>query len=235
MNLDFLNKIIFRDATTSDVDFIVETIIEAEKSGTDCISSCNIFCFSPEYFKSLLKNILLKDYSDYEYSLSGFTVAEYLGYPIGALGSWIEEENDTPSFMIKANELIPSILAEKKEIAINNLKAIRGFSLKLEKQAVQLEYGYVVEEHRRKKVFTNLILQNIKKHVTRKASFNLIQTNMLKANYKSFNAYVNLGFVINEEKIMTNSEVLTLFPSDTKVSLMIEKNNILPLLKHLYD
>ena len=230
-----LSDLKIRKATIKDIDFLIQTIIEADKSGSSCVSSCNVFCFSLEYFETILKDILLKDYSNYEYSLSGFLIAELQGKAVGALGSWIEEEQDIPSFMIKANEIIPKLIDEKKDAAINNLKAIKGFNIKLQKLAIQLEYAYVVEEQRRKKIFTKLIVANIKKHLARNVPFTNVQTIMFKDNFKSFNAYTKLGFVVDQEKKMSNPAILNLFPFDTKVSMVLKKENILNLVEEYSD
>lgn len=231
--MEFIDQVKFRPATVDDVDFIITTIIEAEKSGETTISSCKIFQFTEEEYRTHLQDILLKELVDYEYSLSGFLVAEYQNEVIGALGSWVEEENDVPSFMIKANEVIPLIHPDKKNEVMQALHLIKGFNIKRQTHFIQLEYAFVSEEYRRRKVFTNLIKRSIAKHAKRGVPFQGVQAILLKMNFKSYNAFKNLSFKISEEKKAQNEQTLEFYPYDTKVALTIDKATADTLIKNL--
>lgn len=223
---NFIQNVSIRKAEENDVDFIIDTIIEAEKSGTDKIVSCGLFLLTEKKLREILKEILLKDIEDYEYSLSGFLVAEYKKEVIGALGSWIEELNDIPGSIIKANILIPYLDINNLSIIKNRLRKLNNFGIKREKGAIQLEYGYVVPEFRRRGVFTKLIKENIKKHFNGNFNPNKVETVLSKDNYKSFNCYNKLKFDVSFEVKTEDEELLQIFPYDTKVQLTAKENRL---------
>ncbi|GAB6283342.1 MAG: hypothetical protein STSR0008_21050 [Ignavibacterium sp.] len=223
---NFIQSVNIRKAEEKDVDFIIETIIEAEKSGTDKIVSCGLFLLTEEELRKILKEILLKDVEDYEYSLTGFLVAEYENNLIGALGSWIEELNEVPSSIIKANILIPYLDIQNLNIIKNRLKKLNNFGIKREKGAIQLEYGYVIPEFRRRNVFTKLIKENIKKHFNGHLNPNKVETILLKDNYKSFNCYQKLKFDVTFETKTDDEELKIIFPYATKVQFAAKGNKL---------
>ncbi|PIP77706.1 MAG: hypothetical protein COW85_07645, partial [Ignavibacteria bacterium CG22_combo_CG10-13_8_21_14_all_37_15] len=77
-----LNDLVVRNATPLDINFVIETIIEADKSGTPMSSACNILNLSEEEYKGILKDILNENIEGQEFSLSGFLIAELDGKPI---------------------------------------------------------------------------------------------------------------------------------------------------------
>ncbi len=223
---DFIQNVKIRKAEEKDVDFVIETIIEAEKSGTDKIVSCGLFLLTEDKLREILKEILLKDIEDYEYSLSGFLIAEYKDVSIGALGSWIEELNDLPSSIIKANILIPYLDINNLNIIKNRLRKLNNFGVKREKGAIQLEYGYVIHKFRRKGVFTKLIKENIRKHLNGNLNPNKVETILSKNNYKSFNCYNKLKFDVAFEVKTDDEEILQIFPYNTKVQLIAKGDRL---------
>jgi hypothetical protein len=52
-----------------------------------------------------------------------------------------------------------------------------------------------------------------------------VQVALLKANLKSFDAHIKLGFTIVEEKHVENPEIFKFFPFNTKVLLEINKED----------
>jgi len=100
------NDVIIRPATANDIDFVIEAIVESEKSGSNIISSCNIFGLTEEKFKEIIRKVLCENVPNYDYYLSGFIIAEKYGEYVGAMCSWIEAADDTPSGIIKATILL---------------------------------------------------------------------------------------------------------------------------------
>ena len=68
-------NISIRKATEKDIPFLIETIIAAEKSGTETIAYCSIFSLGKEEFTELLKNILEEDIQGQELCVSDFLIA----------------------------------------------------------------------------------------------------------------------------------------------------------------
>jgi len=71
-----IENLIIRQATADDIDFIIKTIIESDKSSTDVISACNIFSLSESEYKEILKNILAESIGNNEYDINGYLIAE---------------------------------------------------------------------------------------------------------------------------------------------------------------
>ncbi|MBZ0199320.1 MAG: hypothetical protein K8H86_05600, partial [Ignavibacteriaceae bacterium] len=107
--MNFIDEVNLSPATTEDIDIVLESIIEAEKSSTNVLSSCLIFNISENEFREVLNTILLEEIEDCELALSGYLVAKYRDEKIGALCSWVEGINGYDSAIIKANLLFAVI------------------------------------------------------------------------------------------------------------------------------
>ena len=69
----------YRVATLEDIPFLVKTIVEAEKSGTEVLSYSAIFGLSIGEVEEKLAIILDEEIDDCELSVSSFLVAEKEG------------------------------------------------------------------------------------------------------------------------------------------------------------
>ena len=220
----------FRQAGTEDIPFVIEAIVESEKSGSDKISSCNIFELSENEFKDILAEILKQDLPDYDYYLSGFIIAEMKGQFIGALGSWLEAPDDSASGMIKASMLFQYLDKSKMKAIGINTRIVKGLALNREKDTLQLEHGYVREEYRRQGVFTALLKENILRNYKRFREFKKVQGILFKDNYKSYNAHLKFGYEIADEKRVHDPSIFKFFPYDCKVLMEFNKEKIFKLL-----
>ena len=80
------NDYIIRKATIGDADFLVTTIIEAEKSSTNNLGLANYFEVTADELRQYLKAILEEEVDGCEFSVSSFIVAEYEGRVVSAKG-----------------------------------------------------------------------------------------------------------------------------------------------------
>ena len=62
-----MENLVIREASERDIDFIIETIIEADKSGSNVISACNILNVNEQEYRNILKNILNDNIEGQEY------------------------------------------------------------------------------------------------------------------------------------------------------------------------
>lgn len=223
-----------KQATVEDIDFVIEAIIESEKSGTDVISSCNIFGISEDEFKEILKEALPQNVEGYDYYLSGFLIAESNGEYAGASGSWLEGVNGTPSGILKATILFPYLERTKIKQICKNTQIIKGLTLPREAGTLQLEHGYVREKFRRKGVFVNMVTENIKRNLD-KYSFTKAQVILFKDNYKSYYGNLKIGCEVIEERKVDNPEILKFFPYNTKVLMEFNEEKTLSLSKYPYQ
>jgi len=212
-----LNDLVVRNATPLDINFVIETIIEADKSGTPMSSACNILNLSEEEYKGILKDILNENIEGQEFSLSGFLIAELDGKPIGALGSWVEGAVGVSSYILYSNILLNYMKKEKIPGILAKFKITKELSFRRDEGAIQLEYGYVKEEFRRKGVYTKLMAESVKKHYQQDKQIPKVQGICFRNNFKSLNASLKLGFELVESKVSQNEELKKIFPYNEKV------------------
>ena len=210
------DNINLRAAVPSDLEFIIESIIESEKSGSQIISTCNVFGFSEVEYKEILREILLEDINYCEYGLSGFLIAEYNGECVGTYASWIEGLGGISSGILKASILTPFLNKEKVEEMQRNKLFITALALRREVGALQLEYLYVKNNFRRRGLSSLLIKESIKCNLNR-YSFTKVQTILFKDNIPSYCTHLKLGFEVTEEKSADNKNVLKYFPYSSRV------------------
>ncbi|MHB1688639.1 MAG: GNAT family N-acetyltransferase [Ignavibacteriaceae bacterium] len=216
-----------RQATKNDIEFVIETIIESEKSGSQVVSSCKVFGLSEEKFKEILREVLAQDIEDYDYYLSGFIVAEKNGEYVGGLGSFFEG-TETHSGIIKATILFQYLDKSKMKEIAKNTRIIKGITPAREAGTLQLEHGYVKEKYRRQGVFITLLKENIKRNLVRH-TFPKVQGIIFKDNYKSYNAHLKFGYEVVDERKVDDPEVLNFFPYNTKLLLEFSGGKIAKL------
>ncbi len=220
-----ISDLSIRQATANDIDFVIEAIIESEKGTSNVVSSCNIFNLPEDRFKEILKDVLNQDIENYDYYLSGFLIAESNGEYIGASGSWIENADGTPSGLIKATVLFPYLDKTKMKEINKNSQIIKNLTFTRKNGTLQLEHGYVREKYRRQGVFSQLVMENIKRNF-HKNEFPLSQVVLFKQNYKSYNANLKVGYQVVEEKKVEDPVVLNYFPYNTKVLMEFGQDKI---------
>lgn len=229
--MSFIDEVVITPAGPEDLEIVLDTIIEAEKSGSEIISSCLIFEMSEQEYRELITTILLENHEDYEFSLSGFLVAKYKDENIGALGSWIESKGGIDSSIIKANALFTTMDRDKLIAVQPNLKTLRGTSFSRTPGALQLEYAYVKPEYRRKGVFTKLIRGQIARYLKTESALNAAEAVLFKENYKSYTCYGKLNFVEQEGINLKNQPSEKFFPYSERVLLRLNQNGFTPEVK----
>lgn len=141
-------EIIFRRATPSDVDFCVETVLQAESSGSD-IQPWTLFLNMPEdRVRGILREILLENIPGHELCLSAFTIAELRGEILGACGSWIEECEGKSSNLLKAEIMSYYFPRENLLHSFPLQEKIKEFNYPKEKHCAFFEYLYIRPECR---------------------------------------------------------------------------------------
>lgn len=218
-----IENLSIRQATFEDINFIIETIIEADKGGTNIISACNILSISEQEYKKILTNILTENIEGQEYSLSGFLIAEIETKPVGALGSWIEGAAGVSSYILYSNILLNYLEREKIPEVLSKFKITKEISFKREEGAIQFEYGYVREEFRRRGIYTRLMTESIKRFYLKNKNIKKTQGICFRENYKSVNAGLKIGFQIAEIKKSNNEILKKIFPYTEKI--LLELNN----------
>ena len=218
-------EINIRPATEADKDFLITSIIAAEKSGGDVVSYCAIFNISEDELRTALGNILDEDMEGQELSISGFLVAEVDGEKAAALSTWVENVNGMSSNMIKSNLLMYFIDREKILNAAPNLSLMNEVSIHRDDHALQIECVYTVPKYRGMGLSARLINEHIKLRQAASMPFNKVQVILLKNNTSAQKAYAKAGFTVVAEKRCTDRAILKLLPCDTKILMQKELNS----------
>jgi GNAT superfamily N-acetyltransferase len=206
-------NIVIRQAKANDKEFIINSIVEAEKSGSDMISYCAIFSITEHELHDILGNILDEEMDGQEFCISNFLVAEVDGQKAAALSTWIEQG----SGMIKSNLLLYFLGGDKITIAAPHLSLLNEINIRREAGALQVECVYTDKKFRGLGLIKQLIEESIKWRLTQGNSFTKAQVILLKNNDSAIRAYEKAGFSIAQEKQCPEKNILKILPGDAKI------------------
>ena len=221
-----LDGVCYRGATIKDVYFIVDAIVEAEKSGTDRLSYSAIFGLTEEEVRRYLAIMLSEEIDGCgELSISNYLLAEKGNQLIAASCAWVEGAEGMPTAVLKGNLLIFSLPEKVIERTIRLQKIFHELHFDYKNGAAFMGAGYVVKEFR-----GNNLLMILKDK----------QLNYFRTNPDISEAYVDtfscskaalrtnekLGFQVLRIKESNTTEILNYLPSNKKLLLrkVLEKH-----------
>ena len=210
-------KLIIRPASIRDIDFVVTTIIEAEKSSTDRIGPANYFEISEDDYRKYLHQMLEEEIDGCEISINNFVVAEYEGETVAARGGWLEGDNEEglPSSMIKSNLFAYFLPTEKLLKGKNKYDIVKGLMIEREMGTYQLEFSYTKPEFRGYHIMAMLDAYHINKAKEKGAK--KIQVHVSKGNAKALKARERSGFHAVGYFTSNHPQVKEYYPDDTIV------------------
>jgi hypothetical protein len=217
-----MEEFTFRTATINDVPFLVETIIEAEKSGSNILSWTTIFGLSESDSKRYLTDMLKEEIDGCELSISSFLVAETNGKVVAALSAWIEGENNESSAFLKGNLLsyiLPKDCIQKASLIQPLLQEIH---IDYISGSIQKGAGYVAKDYRHKNLFRLLTDEIIGRLLKRYPSVTDAYTQIYGSNIAAIKANEKADFKIVMVKESSNEEILRYVPSNKKVLMKKE-------------
>jgi len=209
--------LVVRRAAPKDRDFLVEAIIEAEKSGAQRISYCEIFSLTEDEVRALLASILDEDFEGQELCISGFLVAEVDGEYAGAACAWIEGESEMPSALIKANLLHHFLDAEKLERARPWFARLEALAIARKSGAAQLESIYVRAPHRGRGITGRILDEQLSLLRGRVPGLAKAQIILVDQNDRALRAYQKLGFRVALERRSEDPMLLSIVPGGVKI------------------
>lgn len=212
-----MNPVTFRNATITDIPFLVETIIEAEKSGTDILTYSTIFGLSKENTRKYLADMLAEEVDGCELSVSSFLLAEVDGQIVAALAAWIECIEEIPSSVLKGN-LLNYILPQealRKAISLNSL--LMEMRIENFPDTIQIGSGYVAPEFRGNNLVGILIQEQITRLSYNKSNVSECYLQVYGCNKSGIKAYERIGFKTILIKESTNKNILDYLPSKSKI------------------
>ncbi|MBN1414274.1 MAG: GNAT family N-acetyltransferase [Bacteroidales bacterium] len=214
-----MEEFIFRQATINDIPFLVDTIIEAEKSGTDILSYSTVFGIDENKSKEYIAKMLAEEIDGCEISVSSFVVAEYNRITAAALSAWVEGIKGVPSARIKGmllNYLLP------KECILRAASVdtiLSGIYIDYIPGTIQKGAMYVAEEFRGKNLIgklTNYIIEQLRNsHPEVKE----VYTQVFSCNIAALKVYEKNGFEIVKSVESGDSRIFLYLPSNKKYLL----------------
>jgi hypothetical protein len=211
-----------RKATINDIPFLVETIIEAEKSGTGILSWTTIFGLTEEEARKYISDMLLEEIDGCELSVSSFLVAEKDGKAVAALSAWVEGAENSPSIQLKGNLLTYILPKECIERAMTIHPIIKDVAIDYIPGSIQKGAGYVVKEFRHNNLFGILTDEITSRLIKSHPGVSQIYTQVFGCNIPAIRANEKAGFKIVKTKESSNNEVLSYLPSNKKHLMLKE-------------
>jgi ribosomal protein S18 acetylase RimI-like enzyme len=211
-------SLLFRQAKASDIPFLVEAIIAAEKSGTDRLSSATIYDLEEPEVERLLSEMLDEEIGGQELCFSSFHILESEEKPAATMAVWIEGEEGSSSVLRSA------LLAHY--IPMDNLKKAMAFrpvftDLRMDRTegSLQMESIYVAPEERGKGHLSALI-----KHISAqyKGKTKRAELQVDGENIRAIKAYEKIGFRISLERQSDKADALRILPSNKKCAMTLD-------------
>lgn len=216
---------IIRPATTKDVPFLVETIIEAEKSGTDKLSYTTIFGLSEAESRKYITQMFLEEVDGCELSISSFLVVEKDGKTAAALSAWIEGNQGVSSSVLKGN-LLKYILPERCLLHAQKVSSlIHELNIEYTENTIQIGAGFVAEEYRGNRLLGVLNDEIINRLSASNPDISEVYAQIFSNNFPSIRTYEKAGFRVIYKKKALSKEILNFLPSDEKILMKRESSN----------
>lgn len=214
----------YRKASVDDIPFLVEAIVEAEKSGTDKYGMAKLFGLNEDQMKTYLSAALEEEIDGCELSVSSFIVADYKGTPVAAFAGWVEGENEDgqPSSTLKSNLISFVFPAECIQRAADKSDILSAFQINKPFGTYQLEYAYTHPDFRGHKLMKNIINFHIARYVDLCPEYTKAQIEVAENNITAIRTYESCGFKIVGRFASNNKNIEEYFPCSTK--LLMEKD-----------
>ena len=214
-------EIKIRRATLDDVDFLVDTIVAAEKSGTDNFGLAKLFELSEGEMRTYIKAMLDEEIDGCEFSVSSFIVAEVDEKVVAAFAGWIEGQNEDalPSSILKSNLVGYCLPVENVKKSQSKSEIVRPLQIEREDGTYQLEYSYTLPEYRGRGILGKIIEAHEKKAVS--SNVKKIQVHVFDNNPSAIKSYEKKGFKIIKRFESAHPDTSLFFPSN--IELLMEK------------
>lgn len=212
-----MSSLNIRKASINDIPFLVNTIIEAEKSGTDILTYASIFGLSEAETIKYISDMLTEEVDGCELSISSFLIAEKDGQSAAAVGAWIEGYEGMPSSVLKGNLLnytLPKACIEKA-VSLNNL--VKDLHIEYIDNTIQIGLVYVSENFRGLGIANILIEEQIKNLLKIAPGITESYVQVFGTNKAAIRLYEKSQFIIKTKRSSIKKEILKYFPSETKI------------------
>lgn len=210
-------ELLMRKGEARDIPYLVDTIVAAEKSGTDIFSYSSIFEMPEQEVRKIFADVLREDVPGQELCCSDYLVAEVDGRFAGAVAAWIEGECGQPSSVRKAMLLNHFFPEENMRKALEKRKFLDQVHFDPDPGTLVIDIGLTLPEFRGQGMLAKLMLEQTRLHLKRRPDIRISQIHIMKNNLVAFKIYSKLGYYTIREKTCNDSVILKWLPSDTQV------------------
>lgn len=212
----------YRPATAEDIPFLVDTIIEAEKSGTSILTYTTIFGLEESEAKVYIAKMLEEEVDGCELSVSGFILAEIENNIVGAVGAWIEGSEGISSTALKGN-LLQYVLPNQCLVKASSLnKIVSDLHIDYIDNTIQIGLVYVAPAARGKGLVSALIDRKIIELRQSSPEIKIAYVQVFGNNIPAIKAYEKAGFKIIHTKEASQKETINYMPHTSKI--LMQKN-----------
>lgn len=217
-------EIKIRKATLNDVDFLVDTIVAAEKSGTDNFGLAKLFELSEGEMRTNIKTMLEEEIDGCEFSVSSFLVAEHQGKVVSAFAGWVEGQNEDelPSAILKSNLVGYCLPVEKVLKSQSKLEIVKPLQIEREEGTYQLEYSFTNPDDQGKGIMGAIIDAHIQQAVS--LGTKKMQVHVFENNPAAIRTYEKKGFKVVCRYESTHPLTLEYFPFNVELLMELELN-----------
>ncbi len=217
-----MDEFFFRNASINDVPFLVDTIIEAEKSGTDTLTYNTIFGLTEEETKKYISEMLLEEVDGCELSISSFLVAEKNGQIVASVGAWIEGFEGVSSTVLKGN-LLSFILPKRCiERAVALYDIVHELHIEYIPYSIQIGLVYVRPDFRGMNLAGSLIDKQIARLSQNREVISGAFVQVFGNNLAAIRAYEKASFKVQSIKESSMEKLSNYMPSNKKVLMKRE-------------
>jgi len=217
-----MTDFIFRSATLSDVQFLVDTIIEAEKSGTDILTYSTIFGLTEEESRKYIADMFLEEIHGCELSVSSFLIAEKNNRIAAAVGAWIEGIEGIPSNVLKGNLLSFTLPKRCIEKAFLLAPILSESHIDYIPNTIQIGVVYVSSDYRGMNLVSILIDKHISQLIIKNPTVSEAYVQVFANNIPAIKAYEKADFKVQLIKEAPNKKISDYLPSDKKILMKRE-------------
>lgn len=206
---------ILRKAEPRDLDFIVDCIVESEKSGGAIFPYSETFGVSILQFSQIIKDIFDEEIADQPWCLDHWYLVEFTeGVAVAGLSAWIEGTGGMSSDLLKA-QILNFFLKKEWDAAQDKLQVLSSVSIPRKPQFLQLEHLYTHHLHRGKGYMKALI-----QHTMSVFKGNHAEIQVLEINKNAVSLYEYIGFSVNERQCNESLVRLSLLSGSCKLQLL---------------
>lgn len=209
----------FVQAEIKDLDFIVETIIASEKSGSNVLSWSAILDRDEVFVRKIIREALEEDIEGQEWRISNFLIAKDGAISCSVLAGWKEPETAPGSSMVKA-QIISFLAPEAWSQATERLTYVSAIQIPRTPGALQLEHIYTIESHRGKGIIGKLIEACIALRAVEYPEMKLAEIQLMSNNSSAIHSYTKCGFLKQATGPYSDFGGLTLLPGNQRISMV---------------